>query len=44
MSVSLPSSVSFVRGHFLFLTGGIGKIRKNISVKDLRVNRNGLLE
>lgn len=36
MSVSLPTSVSFVRGHFLFLTGGTGKIRKNISVEDPR--------
>jgi len=44
MSVSLPTSVSFVRGHFLFLTGGTSKIRKNISVEDLHANRNGLLE
>jgi len=42
-SVSLPTSVSFIRGHFLFLTGDTGKVRKNISV-DLRANRHGLLE
>lgn len=44
MSVSLRTSVSFVRGHFLSLAGGAGKIRKNISVEDLRTNRNRLSE